>query len=294
MSKYIKGQQILDTYDIEGFKLLDYIKRGLLHPYNGISGNPEPPPYISAILQKKEKARLEWQEIIKGHGPIEEGYKTDNKWDKPLEPVSIEDIEGPWVITQLMREYPGCDTSEGVFRTKDGYYIPFDVMERLWKLDQDLLWYEEELSKFKDGKYTWKEYTIPPSQEGIKGTVNILINSLFLREEVSKVLGVIEEVLPLGPLNDSTTGHEPLEDSTQKLIESTPEKLRPNQRHRIECRKIAEMLLGLDPKMTIPELHENDKIKKACEGKKYHLETFRKWLKGLNYNNNPGRRRKKV
>ena len=74
---------------------------------------------------------------------------------------------------------------------------------------------------------------------------------------------------------------------------ATPKKLRPNQRHKIECIEMAKKLWAVYPEMTIPEMHENDKIKKACEGKEYTLKTFQRWVTKYNPNKQPGRRPKK-
>lgn len=198
MPNYIKGQEILDTYDIKGFELLDYVQRKVLHPYNSI-GKPEPPPNISRILGKKEKAQIELMTLMIGNKSLIEKYtETDptkwDEWDNQLEYEPLKDILNSWdknLYLQLKNQYP--DEQDGFFRTKNGDYISIGIMDRCWKLHKELSKYEEELSEFKKGKYTWSEYKLSPLQKGFELVIDALANSLYSSDEASKVFGANEE-----------------------------------------------------------------------------------------------------
>ena len=82
-------------------------------------------------------------------------------------------------------------------------------------------------------------------------------------------------------------------------VEEPPKKLRNEQRHRERCRAVAEMLWKEDRNRTIVDIaEESDEIKEiGCEvgrgGRKYDVDTIRKWIKDLNPNEGkPGRPKK--
>ena len=70
-------------------------------------------------------------------------------------------------------------------------------------------------------------------------------------------------------------------------------KLRPNQRHKLECRKVAEAIWKKDPTITIAGMAVCNEIFEACEEKMYEEKTIRDWVKDLCPNREPGRRPKK-
>lgn len=70
-------------------------------------------------------------------------------------------------------------------------------------------------------------------------------------------------------------------------------KLRPNQKHRIACIKIAKELWGKDRSITIADMAFRDEFIKACDGKTYTENTIRNWIKDECPNRRPGRRPKK-
>lgn len=73
----------------------------------------------------------------------------------------------------------------------------------------------------------------------------------------------------------------------------TEKKLRPSQRHKIECRKIAKILWEKDPTITIADMIYKDELNKVLDGKTYSEKTIRSWIKDLCPNRSPGRRPKK-
>ena len=78
-----------------------------------------------------------------------------------------------------------------------------------------------------------------------------------------------------------------------KGITNLEPKLRPNQRHKIECRKIAAKIWENEPNVTIADMIWRDEIAEACEKKTYNESTLRNWIKDLSPNRSPGRRPKK-
>jgi len=67
-------------------------------------------------------------------------------------------------------------------------------------------------------------------------------------------------------------------------------KLRPSQRHRLACRKVAEGIWEIQPEITIADMIIRDEIVAACEGKIYAERTIRNWINDLCPNRSPGRR----
>jgi hypothetical protein len=70
-------------------------------------------------------------------------------------------------------------------------------------------------------------------------------------------------------------------------------KLRPEQKHRENCRVIAEQLWKKDPKITIADMAVSEEIYNACDEIMYTEKTIRKWIKELCPDRSPGRRPKK-
>jgi len=72
---------------------------------------------------------------------------------------------------------------------------------------------------------------------------------------------------------------------------SSEKKKRPSQRHRDTCRDVAQALWQTNPKLTIPQIAKKNEIVNACEGIIYTVKTIRKWIKDLNPDASPGRRK---
>jgi hypothetical protein len=70
-------------------------------------------------------------------------------------------------------------------------------------------------------------------------------------------------------------------------------KLRPNQNHKIEYRKVAESLWEKNPTITITDMCYKDEINEISDPKQYSEKTIRNWIKDLCPNRSPGRRPKK-
>lgn len=76
-------------------------------------------------------------------------------------------------------------------------------------------------------------------------------------------------------------------------IENVGKKLRPNQRHKIECRRIAAQIWEKEPNVTITDMILRDEIAKACAPKTYAEKTLREWINNLSPDRSPGRRPEK-
>lgn len=83
----------------------------------------------------------------------------------------------------------------------------------------------------------------------------------------------------------------PKEDN--KGLSFKEKKLRPDQKHKIECMKVAEKLWKKDPTITIADMCFKNEINEIFEGKTYSDKTIRNWIKHLCPNRSPGRRPKK-
>ena len=78
---------------------------------------------------------------------------------------------------------------------------------------------------------------------------------------------------------------------TKKTIEEGKQP-RPDQRHRLACRKVAKELWKKDRSITISAMAERDEINRLFDGKVYQPATIRTWIKDLCPDRSPGRRKK--
>ena len=83
--------------------------------------------------------------------------------------------------------------------------------------------------------------------------------------------------------------------SRSRKLGPNKKKSRPNQRHKIECRKVAAKLWEKHPNMTIADMiNQNEiiEVSKKSDGALYMEKTVRNWIKDLCPNPAPGRRRR--
>ena len=80
---------------------------------------------------------------------------------------------------------------------------------------------------------------------------------------------------------------------TQRSDETSQqgEQLRPDQRHKQQCRKVAQELWQKDPTITIADMIMKNEINELLEGKSYTDRTIRNWINDLCPNRSPGRRK---
>jgi len=74
-------------------------------------------------------------------------------------------------------------------------------------------------------------------------------------------------------------------------VEYSKKKLRPNQRHKIQCRNVAKKIWEKHPTITIANMICKDETIEACDGKLYTEKTIRNWIKDLCPDRSRGRRR---
>lgn len=106
--------------------------------------------------------------------------------------------------------------------------------------------------------WSWFYLDLPYLEKEVEKLINDLVDSYYLKDDVSKII---------------------------------PSKLRPNQRHKEACRKVAKEIWKKEPTLTIPAMHKRREIKEACESEEYAESTIRRWIKDLNPNRKPGRRK---
>ena len=124
---------------------------------------------------------------------------------------------------------------------------------------------------------TWNEFKHPETEREARRIIAELVNALFRIEDVEKF--------------EKQYGLEAKIDKPHKPV-SPPRKLRPVQKHKIECRKVAERLWQKNPSKTIADLIMDDDINQIFEGKTYAENTIRNWIKDLCPDRSPGRRKK--
>lgn len=157
MSKFTPGEQVLTELDIRDFELFyDYVKKGLLRPYNDV-GEPKPPPDISFKLNRLEDLHREL-DLLKIRYPIltRSHEETISLAKKDLRAVAGE-----------------------IYYSKPA----FSEHEYLEKEAKTL---KEELSKI-DDIYSWKNYDLPDPEAKGKRILNDLVDSLYIEEEVQKL-----------------------------------------------------------------------------------------------------------
>jgi hypothetical protein len=118
----------------------------------------------------------------------------------------------------------------------------------------------------KNPSEAWKIVELLDKPEEAKAEIKILVNSYYKKNQVAEFE---KKLQPIG----------------------SNKKLRPSQKAKIECRKVAEKLWEKHPNMTIADMIMKDEIVKACENKIYAEKTIRDWIKDLCPNRSPGRRK---
>ena len=125
----------------------------------------------------------------------------------------------------------------------------------------------------------WKNFELPQYEQESEKILQLLIDSLYLNDEVSAIEKIARQ------RKVTNTGN--------MLNDSKEKKLRPNQRHKLQSREIAEKLWGKDPTITIADMINEPEIIAACDDKFYIEKTVRDWIKDLCPNRKPGRRSEK-
>lgn len=130
----------------------------------------------------------------------------------------------------------------------------------------------------------WQNFELPADQDLSRHFIQVLLNSFYRREEVYGRLSPVSEPVP-----DQEAR---VADQVQGAVKGR--KLRPEQRHRLACRAVAERFRLENPEMRSHEMILKDEIARACEGKHYVDETIRRWVADVFQNRRPGKPKKKL
>jgi hypothetical protein len=133
----------------------------------------------------------------------------------------------------------------------------------------------------------WQNFELPQDQDLARRFIQVLLNSLYRREEVYG---------RLSPESEPSPDQEPVQQA--KVVDEVKvavkgRKLTPEQRHKIDSRTVAHKIWSESPEMTIQDMIQRDEIANACGGKVYAEKTIRNWIKDLAPNRKPGRPKKK-
>jgi hypothetical protein len=133
----------------------------------------------------------------------------------------------------------------------------------------------------------WQDFELPADQDLSRHFIQVLLNSLYRRDEVYGRLSPEPEPVP------DQEPAQPVKVVDQVQVAVKGRKLTPEQRHKIDSRAAAQKIWSESPEMTIQDMIQRDEIANACEGVVYGEKTIRNWIKDLCPDRKPGRRKEK-
>jgi hypothetical protein len=123
----------------------------------------------------------------------------------------------------------------------------------------------------------WEGFEFPQDKDLSAHFIGVLLNSLYLKADAEKFHSAPAEPAVAAPIQAPVK----------------PRKLRPEQRHKIDCRAAAQKIWAESPLITIDDMAGRDEITNACEGHVYGKPALRVWINDLCPNRKPGRPKKK-
>lgn len=133
----------------------------------------------------------------------------------------------------------------------------------------------------------WNGFELPQDQDLARRFIQVLLNSYYHRESVYKLLPPQPEPgFDQEPVNSAQM-------AAQVEKPAKPRKLTREQRHKIDCRAVAQKIWAESPETTIEGMIRGDEVSTVCEGIAYGEKTIRNWIKDLCPNRKPGRRKEK-
>jgi hypothetical protein len=219
---------------------------------------------------------------------VKQGLQPHSKLCKPISPPDVseelnhaEKLEGTLLEYRRVKHlWETRSKSKPIFPIVRIFHV-MDIMDgvedKIAHTEQEIKTQKEKLSQM--NIYSWGNCQLPESEEEASSLFNCLANYIYKMDQVEE----FEKEFNLGPNK---------KDKPDKS-KSTDKKLRPNQKHKIECRKVAERLWKKDPTTTIADMIMKDEIVNACDGKIYSEKTIRNWINILCPDRSPGRRPKK-
>jgi hypothetical protein len=133
----------------------------------------------------------------------------------------------------------------------------------------------------------WQNFELPADQDLSRHFIQVLLNSLYRRDEVKRRLS------PQSVLAPDQEPVRPAQIAEQVQAAIKQRKLRPEQRHKRDCRAVAQKIWMEDPGLTIEEMIDRKEITDARNGAAYIRKTIRTWINDLCPNRRPGRPKNK-
>jgi hypothetical protein len=130
----------------------------------------------------------------------------------------------------------------------------------------------------KKDEESWKEYEDSQSESALLSQREAILRYLFRREDTRKFANEHNLRIPAKTK------------SAQLAIDQLEKKLRPSQRDKIECGKIAVQKWKEDSSLTIGEVAECAEMNKQLENSSYTQKTIKGWIHTFCPNHKPGRR----
>ncbi len=206
---------------------------------------------------------------------VRKGLQPHNKMGQPISPTDVmEKVTNIDLLKKEMVEIrEECEEmADDIGRNEAGLFYEKAIGPLKKGIEQS----EKSLSSVKN--LDWNQIEPPASETEAKEIITELVDSLFKKEDVEEF--------------EKQYGLEAKIDKPHKPV-SPPRKLRPDQIHRIECRKVAKRLWQENPTITIADMIMRNEINVLFGGKTYTENTIRNWIKDLCPDRSAGRRPKK-
>lgn len=265
MANYISGDDLLKRWDIRGLELAELVYKGVLIPLDEF-GETVYHPEFKTWIDKQNEIRERLFDLS--------GKRRDYKER----------------ILRHQEELQGKGINKSFDEAKEDLFL---------LVRQELYDFEAKYDLFGFG---WNQFDFPYYPDEAREIVNLLCNSIYpmenvhqleLDDDIIKVYGIRRHMVrPNGSHRVNDSIQKP--DKTKSQIESKPQqkkKLRPSQRHRLACRKVAAGIWEIHPEITIAGMIQRDEINVLFEGRVYAERTIRNWIKDLCPNRAPGRRK---
>jgi hypothetical protein len=284
LQKWVSGHDLLKKWNIMDSELIDCLKKGL-KPFRKYNGLPILcPEKHHAFFYYNEK----YAQILEALKTINRNYESAKGIEAQITEFSIGNKKTTFFqvknssfmfeITKTdyenVKNLYNIETSFGGQIHRTPIFIDNCKVVQLFKkiIDETKAEFQSKIEDIKSDDpncILWKYFIKPREEKVIKKLCDKMTEAVFKLKDVEKFEG--EQVL-----------------KPQK-------KLRPNQKHKIECRKVAGILWKKYPNMTIADIinrNEIIEVSKKNDGNLYTEKTVRNWIKDLCPDRSAGRRRR--
>jgi hypothetical protein len=281
LSKYISGLEILEKYRMKPIELFALIVGESLQPYDQF-GEPIPPPDVDYYRKEISQYKRQLSHANHDLGLSDKEQKND-----------LQGIDSN-MLRMIVRRHTTNLTGEERESPEAEHRRHLQAIEKMRdrrppELVAKMLADEatEKLSLLKAkvalcGKRNPKKDLFSWLNFNFKS----IPTDILIRSGHNKARTVI-----LDQIAGSETLYFQAEVERIKSDKKKKAKLRPDQKHKLLVRTVAEAIWKEDPEITITEMVRRDEINLVCEGKSYTDKTIRKWIADLCPNRNPGRRK---